>query len=85
MGFIAKTIGIIILIFLSAEGSILSPNLGWVIAFLLIIDFSATSAIKKDIRQYGMSHNTPVTKSWIVIGTLAEITIIALSIYIFLT
>ncbi len=83
MSIISNLIGIAALIFLSMADSALPSQLGWTIVALLMVDFSASSALRKDVRENGINHSTPVTKSWIVIGLFAELLITALSLYVF--
>jgi hypothetical protein len=83
MGFIAKTIGIIAFILLYIKGEPAPSILGW-LGLVILVDFICTSALKKDVKKYGWNHNTLITKSWVVIGSAAEILIIVISIYTFL-
>ncbi len=84
MWIVAYVLGVVALILLSAEGSPVSSSIGWTIVTLIVIDYSARSGLRKDVEVNGAYNNTPVTKFWIFTGTVAEIMIVALSIYVYI-
>lgn len=84
MWIVAYALGVVALILLSAGGSPVSSSIGWTIVTLIVIDYSARSGLRKDVEVNGAYNNTPVTKFWIFTGMVAEIMIVALSIYVYI-